>query len=117
MIVSIHHYELAESATEEDFRKAVQEAKRRDLFDLPGLVKYQFLRGIKGARKDRFTAVWTYESREAWRELWGPIEDPQSREAYPDGWIVWEDELLAPILIENPDEIEYTSYGVIESTE
>ena len=115
MIVSIHNYGLAESATEEDFREAVREAERRELFDLPGLVEYQFLYGIKGARSGGFTAVWTYESREAWQELWGPVDDPVSKEEYPDRWVVWEDDLLAPILADDPDEIEYTSHEVIHS--
>ena len=103
------------SAAPGDFREAVREAERRDLFDLPGLVEYRFLRGIKGARTGGFTAVWTYESREAWQEIWGPVDDPVSKEEYPDRWVVWEDELLAPILTEDPDEIEYTSYETLET--
>ena len=102
------------SAAPGDFREAVREAERRDLFDLPGLVEYRFLRGIKGARTGGFTTVWTYQHRAAWRVLWGPVDDPVTKEAYPDTWLVWEDELLAPILAEDPDEIEYTSYEVLE---
>ncbi|MDR5673667.1 hypothetical protein RH858_11000 [Halalkaliarchaeum sp. AArc-GB] len=117
MIVSIHHYELADSATADDFREAVRDAERRDVFDLPGLVEYRFLQGIKGTRTGRFTAVWTYESRAAWRDLWGPVDDPVSKEAYPDQWLVWEDELLAPILAGDPDEIEYTSYELLGGTD
>lgn len=115
VIVSVHHYELAESATDRAFRDAVREAERRDLFDLPGLVEYRFLCGIKGVRKGGYAAVWTYESREAWEDLWGPIEDPISKDEYPESWTVWEDELLASVLDGDPDEIEYTSYETFET--
>lgn len=116
MIVSIHEYELAESTTEQEFRDAVREAQRRDLFDLPGLVEYRFLHGIRGDREGSYTAVWTYESREAWRNLWGPVDDPVTTEEYPDGWTEWEDDLLAPLLSEDPDDVDYTSYEVFESS-
>jgi hypothetical protein len=86
MIVSVHHYELAESTTQAAFRDAVREAERRGLSDLPGLVEYRFVRGIRGMRTDEFSAVWTYESREAWERLWGSVDDPVDKEEYPDQW-------------------------------
>jgi hypothetical protein len=110
MIVSIHHYELADGADEDAFREAVAEAERRDLFDLPGLADYQFLRGIKGDRDGAFTAVWTYESREAWEALWGPVDDPVPKDEYPERWQTWEEDLLGPLLPGDPDDIEFTSY-------
>lgn len=113
MIRSIHHYELADSTTDEQFREAVREAKRRDLFSFPGLVEYQFLHGIKGHRKDGYTALWTYESREVWRSLWGPVDDPVPKEEYPEQWREWEEELLAPLVAGDPDDIEYTTYEVL----
>lgn len=116
MIVSIHHSELGASATDREFRDAVREAERRDLFDLPGLVEYRFLQGIRGDRDGSYTAIWTYESREAWRNLWGPVDDPVSKDDHPEQWRAWEDELLAPVLSGDPDEITYTSYDVIESS-
>lgn len=112
MIVSVHHYELNDEATERAFRDAVREAERRGLFDLPGLVEYRFLYGVKGARDGRFAAKWTYESREAWTDLWGPVDDAVPRDEYPERWLVWEDELLAPVLDGHPDDVEYTSYEV-----
>jgi hypothetical protein len=84
MIVSVHHYELAESTTQAAFRDAVREAERRGLSDLPGLVEYRFVRGLRGMRTDEFSAVWTYESREAWERLWGSVDDPVDKEEYPD---------------------------------
>jgi hypothetical protein len=113
MIVSIHRYELADSASHADFRDAVAAAVDRNLFDtVPGLVDYRIGRGIKGRHADQFAAVWVYESRAIWAAVWGPVDEPVPRSAYPDAWLRWEDDLLAPILADDPDEIEYTSYEV-----
>lgn len=53
------------------------------------------LKGIKGAQKDRYTAVWIYESLDAWTALWGPPDDPIEKPDYPENWKTWEDEVLA----------------------
>lgn len=111
MVISVHHYELTEGVDPSDFRDAVEEAVSRDLFDnIPGLVDYRIGRGIRGARSGKFAAVWIYESKEAWVDLWGPVGDPVPKAEYPDAWLTWEDELLAPLLVEDPDKIEFTSY-------
>ena len=114
MIVSVHHYELAPTATGSAFRDAVAEAVDRGLFaSIPGLVEYRIGRGIKGDRTGEFAAVWVYESREAWTELWGPVDDPVPTVEYPDAWRTWEDELLDPLLATDPDDIEYTTYELL----
>lgn len=110
MIISTHHYELAQTATEDDFYEAVEEAEQRDLFTLSGLSDYRFLRGIRRNRMDKFAALWVWESREAWRKLWGSVGDPIDKENYPEKWLVWEDEILNPILSSDPDDIDYTAY-------
>lgn len=116
MVVSVHHYVLAESAAPAEFREAVAEARSRGLFErIPGLVEYRIGRGIKGARAGQFAAVWVYESKEAWVDVWGPVDDPVPKTDYPDPWRTWEDELLAPVLADDPDTIEYTSYDLIAS--
>lgn len=113
MITSVHHYELADSADESDVRAAVAEAEERGLFeDVPALVEYRFGRGIRGTRLDRFAAVWTYEDREAWADVWGSVGAEPSKADYPEPWRVWEDELLDPILAGDPDAIDYTTYEV-----
>lgn len=115
MIVSLHHYELAESADPSDFHDAVDEARNRELFEaIPGLVDYHIGQGIKGTREGAFAAVWLYESREAWEDVWGPVDDPVAKAEYPEAWLVWEDELLAPVLTKDPDGIEYTSYECLD---
>lgn len=117
MVVSVHHYELAESTTESEFHETVAEAISRGLFDeIPGLVDYRIGRGIKGDRTGKFAAVWIYENHEAWADLWGPVDDPVPKAEYPDDWLTWEDELLDPLLAEDPDKIEYTSYELIASS-
>lgn len=112
-VVSVHEYELVEDADGSDLEAAVAAAERRGLFDLPGLVDYRFLRGVKGDREGRHAAVWTYESREAWEALWGPPEDPNPPAEYPDGWREWEEDLLGPLLPEDPDDVSFTSYGTL----
>ncbi|MDQ2072328.1 hypothetical protein RBH20_07210 [Haloarcula sp. H-GB4] len=114
MIISIHHYELADSASPADFRDAVTVAVDEALFDdIPGLVDYRIGRGIKGSRTDQFAAVWVYESTASWEAVWGPVDDPVPKSAYPDAWLRWEDELLDSVLADDPDRIEYTSYEVL----
>lgn len=47
------------------------------LLQLPGLVvAHQFVKSARGVRRGAYTALWIYESREAWEHLWGP---PSSR--------------------------------------
>lgn len=117
MVVSVHHYELAKSASPTDFRDAVEEAVSRKLFEcIPGLVVYRIGRGIRGARTGKFAAVWIYESHEAWTEVWGPVGDPVPKSEYPAAWLTWEDELLEPILRDDPDAIEYTSYQLLDGS-
>lgn len=114
MIVSVHHYELAASADASDFRDAVAEATDRGLFEaVPGLTDYRIGQGIKGARTGKFAAVWIYESKTTWEDTWGAVDDPVSPSEYPEEWRIWEDELLDPVLADDPDEIEYTSYELI----
>ena len=115
MITSIRHYELAESAEPADFHDAVETAVIRGLFErIPGLVDYRILRGIRGDRAGEFAAIWTYEREERWTAVWGPVDDPVPKTEYPDAWLVWEDELLEPILSGDPDRIEHTSYEAVE---
>ena len=88
----------------------LRDAEARDLFRLPGLVAHHFLRGLKGARGGQYTALWIYESREAWERLWGTPEHPRAPRDYPDAWTTWEEEFLAPFLDVHPDAIRYTAY-------
>jgi hypothetical protein len=109
-IISIHEYELRPGVTPADFERALVKAQRQRLFDLPGLREHHFLRGIKGARVDCYTAVWIYDSRAAWEALWGPLDEPRSPAEYPPSWKIWENVILAPLLAQHPDTIRFTSY-------
>jgi hypothetical protein len=77
---------------------------------LPGLVEYHFGRGIKGSRTEHYAAIWIYESIQAWEKLWGSPDKPVGKANYPKNWQVWEDEILAPLLNQDPDRINYTDY-------
>jgi hypothetical protein len=109
-VISIHEYELRPGTNEEEFERALRDAERRGLFDLPGLVGHHFLKGIKGGRRGAYAAIWIFESRAAWEKLWGTVESPHAPVDYPPKWKAWESEVLAPLLAQDPDTIRFTSY-------
>jgi len=109
-VISIHEYDLRPDADEAAFERAIRDAERRHRFDLAGLVEHHFLKGIKGARRGAYTAIWIFESREAWEKLWGSLEAPRQPAEYPKTWMVWENEILMPLLTQHPDAIRFTSY-------
>jgi hypothetical protein len=112
-VISIHEYELKPGVQPADFERALRDAARRGRFDLPGLAAHHFLRGLKGARRDAYAAIWIFESREAWERLWGPTHAPRPPSQYPAKWQVWENEILARFLVLEPDAIRFTSYEEI----
>ncbi|NIQ37269.1 MAG: hypothetical protein GTN81_01565 [Proteobacteria bacterium] len=109
-IISVHEYILKPGVDEKEFEQAIREAEKRDLLRLPGLVDHHFVKGIRGSRKGCYAAIWVYESREAWESLWGKADRPRRKEDYPGNWKIWEDEVLAPLLSQDPDRIAFTAY-------
>ncbi|MBV8189036.1 MAG: hypothetical protein JOY64_09275 [Alphaproteobacteria bacterium] len=109
-VISIHEYELRPGVTSAEFERALAEAERQRLFELPGLREHLFVRGLKGSRAGCYAAIWIYESRAAWEALWGPLGAPRAPVNYPPNWKVWENTILAPLLAEHPDTIRFTSY-------
>ena len=109
-VISVHEYELRRDVEEATFERAVHDAEHRGLFDLPGLEGHHFLRGLKGARRGAYTAIWIFESREAWERLWGTVDAPRPASEYPEKWRIWENAILAPFLTCDPDTIRFTSY-------
>lgn len=112
-IISIHEYTLIPGVDAKQFERAIQEAQHRGLLNLPGLVGHHFVKGVRGVRSGCYAAIWVYESRAAWEKLWGPLEQPHTKQDYPENWKVWEDEVLAPFLDQDPDTINYTAYEEI----
>ena len=109
-VIGIHEYDLKPDTDEATFARAVRDAERHGLFRLAGLVEHRFLKGIKGARRGAYTAIWIFESREAWEKLWGSLEAPYQPSEYPKTWTVWENEILMPLLTQHPNAIRFTSY-------
>jgi len=109
-IISIHEYELKPGASVDRLEQTFRAAQVPGLFELPGLTAHHFVKGVKGARRDAYAAVWVYESREAWERLWGPLDRPRRSDEYPEKWRIWETEFLAPILSSDPDAIHFTAY-------
>jgi hypothetical protein len=108
--ISIHEYLLKPDVSPDQFEDAVREAERRGLLTLPGLMGYHFVRGIKGSRTLQFTAIWVYESRNAWEALWGTVDMPNRKHEYPTNWQEWEDVILASLLTQDPDTISFNSH-------
>ena len=109
-VISVHEYELRPGVQEAGFERAIHDAENRGLLDLPGLAQHHFLRGLKGARRGAYTAIWIFESREAWERLWGTAEAPLPSAKYLENWKIWENEILAPFLTQDSDTIRFTSY-------
>ena len=109
-MISIHEYELKPGTDPERFEQTLREAEAQGLFDLPGLTSHHFVKGVKGARRDAYAAIWVYESRDVWERLWGTPEHPKTPTEYPEQWRLWENQFLRPVLSTDPDAIRFTSY-------
>ena len=109
-VISVHEYNLKPGVDDQQFEDAILDADKRGVLKLPGLVDYFLVKGIRGIRKGKYAAVWVWESLEAWENLWGPINQPISKADFPQNWKVWENEVLLPLLDQDPDRINYTAY-------
>jgi len=109
-IISVHEYELKPGVDERAFKQAILDAKKRGLLQLIGLTEYHLVKGIKGSRAGSYAAIWVYQDRQAWEKLWGSPDKPKGKGDYPENWKVWEEEILAPFLSQDPDKIVFTSY-------
>ena len=114
-IISMHEYVLKPGVEPQQFEQALASAHARGLLQLPGLVAYHFVKGIRGERRGKYAAVWVYDSQAAWERLWGPPESPRTQDEYPDNWRQWEEEVLAPLLSQAPDHITFTAYEAFVS--
>ncbi len=108
-VISVHEYVLKPTVDDRSFMTAIQEAEKRGLFQLPGLLDYHMLKGIKGSRRGCYAAIWVYADRQAWENLWGSPEHPKDVHDYPEKWRAWE-EILSKFLLDDPDKIQFTAY-------
>jgi hypothetical protein len=109
-IISVHEYVLKPNVDPDQFEQVILDAREKGVLGIIGLERVSFVKGIRGERNDLFAAIWFYESMEAWESLWGPVDHPQGKDDYPQAWMVWEDEILAPFLDRDPDKITFTTY-------
>ncbi len=114
-IISIHEYNLKPEVEGEQFERAILNARERRLLRLPGLVEHYFIKGIRGLRRGKYGTIWVYESREAWEKIWGTGALPRKKRGYPGNWKIWEEEVLAPFLSQDPDKIDFTVYEELQS--
>jgi hypothetical protein len=108
-VISIHEYQLKPGVSDALFEHAVVAARERGLLNLPGLIESRFLRRIRGSGGARYSAIWIYESKDAWEKLWGKIGHPSTKDRYPENWRIWENEVLARLLDRDPDRIEFST--------
>ena len=113
-VISVHEYQLRPGRDGQDLESAYQQAQTRGLFDIPGLIDHQLLHGLRGHRQGKYAAIWIYESIQAWEALWGEAGDPLPKDKYPPTWKIWEEEMLSPLLVQDPDEIHFTSYLILD---
>ena len=109
-VISIHEYDLKPGVDLAALRARYPRRGAARPFRPRGPRRASFLRGIKGARRDAYSAVWVFESREVWEKLWGTPEAPRPPAEYPKEWAVWENDILAPFLVRHPDTTRFTSY-------
>ncbi len=116
-VISVHEYSLKEGIIGKEFEHAIQIARQRGLFELLGMTSWTFLRGVRGKRQNTYAAIWIYDSLQSWEALWGSLDQPIPKSAYPESWQIWEQEILAPLLDRPPDEIDFTAYLELQSGE
>ena len=109
-VISVHEYQLKNNISDAQFESAVENARSRKLFSLPGLIDYYFLRRIRGTREVSYTAIWIYKNRDSWEKIWGEKNNPLPKNQYPEKWKIWEDEILAPLITQESDRIQYAAY-------
>ena len=74
------------------------------------LPDFYFLKRIRGTREVAYTAIWIYKNKNFWGKIWGENNNPVPKEQYPETWKIWEDEILAPLITQEPDRIHYAAY-------
>ncbi|MBN2366837.1 MAG: hypothetical protein EH225_13385 [Calditrichaeota bacterium] len=109
-IISIHEYSLKPGVSVNSFEKSISSARERGILKLPGLENYSLMKGIRGARRNQYAALWIYRDLSSWEKLWGPLDNPFKKEKYPENWKKWENEIIGPYLTGDPDKISFTSY-------
>jgi hypothetical protein len=111
-IFSLHEYDLRPGVPPLDFERALRDGAASGLLEIPGLAAFRLGRGVKGARLGLHAALWIYESRAAWEQIWGLADRPLPPQEYPPGWRKWE-QVLSPFLATPPDAIRFTTYEEI----
>ncbi|MDD5466281.1 MAG: hypothetical protein PHS96_00590 [Anaerolineales bacterium] len=117
LIYSLHEYRLKPGVDPAQFEAAVLAAQRRGEPRLPGLLEFRLLKGVKGARRGAYAALWVYASRQAWEKLWGSPDHPLPPADYPQAWLEWERRVLAPFLEEEPERLTFTAYQALSSAQ
>lgn len=108
VVIAYHEHELKEDANEEEYLRRIGETIRQ--LRVPGLLKTYIVKGWKGAREGKFGVAWFFENEDAIVRNFGTRDNPK----WPEDWLRYENEILAPFLDRHPDKIVFTDYIVLE---
>ena len=108
-VYAIHEHNLKASADRSAYEAAIGRAIQE--LRIPGLLHGRHLKAFKEKREGEYTVLWVFENKEAIEQNFGTPENPK----WPEAWLWYENELLAPYIEEHPDKISFTDYEELSS--
>jgi 4-alpha-glucanotransferase len=110
-VYALHEHDLLPSANKRDYEAKVGEAIKKLRVD--GLLNAYHLKGFKGERQGKYAVLWIFASEEAIVQNFGTPENPK----WPEEWLHYENEVLAPFIDRHPDKINFSDYHVVAAVE
>ena len=107
-VISVHEYEL-KPASRKPLSSAPCMTPNAAVSSTSRAHRPPFPSRPEGSTARAYTAIWIFESREAWERLWGTVEAPRPPSEYPELENLG-DRILASFLTQDPDTIRFTSY-------
>ena len=102
-VYAIHEHNLSTKADKAAISNALRTLR------VPGLLHAYHLKGFKGSRQGSYAVLWVFESQEAIVRSFGTPQQP----TWPEDWLHYEHEILAPFLDGHPDKITFSDYEAI----
>lgn len=110
-VYTVHEHNLRSSADRAAYETAIGQAIQE--LRIPGLLHAYHLKAFKGKRQGAYAVLWIYENRDAIIQNFGTPENPK----WPEAWLHYENEVLAPFIDEHPDKIRFSAYEVISQVD
>lgn len=106
-VIAFHEHELKAGVEEKVYEQKVGEAVKK--LQVPGLLGAYHLKGFKGERSRKYAVLWVFESEEVSVKNFGTPKTPK----WPQDWLHYEKEGLAPFLDRHPDKINFTDHHIL----